>query len=167
MKKTIQSGIDWLISDVSSAMPNDLKAVNRWKVLKAFQDGKEHTAMEVSVETGISRQTIMKAIRFFSDNGLLESGGKGDSTCIGGKKPEFFVFTYEKIVLCISIKRERVYLSLFDMVKRDLGSTFFDIQTDETLDDIVHKIGEGAGTLLSEKGYGNNSLRGYFDGGHC
>lgn len=160
MKKTIQSGIDWLISDVSSAMPNDLKAVNRWKVLKAFQDGKEHTAMEVSVETGISRQTIMKAIRFFSDNGLLESGGKGDSTCIGGKKPEFFVFTYEKIVLCISIKRERVYLSLFDMVKRDLGSTFFDIQTDETLDDIVHKIGEGAGTLLSEKGYGNNSLFG-------
>lgn len=160
MKKAIQSGIDWLISDASSAMPNDLKAVNRWKVLKAFQDGKEHTAMEVSAETGISRQTIMKAIRFFSDNGLLESGGKGDSTCVGGKKPEFFVFTYGKILLCISIKREKVYLSLFDMVKRDLGSASFAIRTDEALDDIVHKIGEAADALLSEKGYGKDSLFG-------
>lgn len=112
MKKTIQSGIDWLISDVSSAMPNDLKAVNRWKVLKAFQDGKEHTAMEVSVETGISRQTIMKAIRFFSDNGLLESGGKGDSTCIGGKKPEFFVLPTKKLCYAYPL-RGKEFICLF------------------------------------------------------
>ena len=52
------------------------------------------------------------------------------------------------------------------MVKRDLGSTFFDIQTDETLDDIVHKIGEER-VRMGPKGMAMTYFGGviYFKGG--
>ena len=93
------------------AMPNDLKAVNRWKVLKAFQDGKEHTPNE-NTATGAVAAAVVEAAGFFSDNGLLESGGKGDWASSGGKKPEFFVFTYKKLCLLVSI-RGKEFICLF------------------------------------------------------
>ena len=61
---------------------------NRCQVLEAFLDGTPRSAGDVAEQVGLSRQTVMKSIQFFLRTGLLESAGKGDSTSLGGKRPE-------------------------------------------------------------------------------
>lgn len=101
-------------------MPSDLKYENRWQVLNVFRDGREYTANEIAGITGISRQTVMKAIRFFCDKGLLCSVGKGDSTVIGGKKPEYFAFCRKSYLVCITMWPGTINLTLFDLVRHKL-----------------------------------------------
>ena len=109
-----------VVKEASSAMPSDLKYENRWQVLRVFRDGGEYTANDVAAKTGISRQTTMKAIRFFCNRGLLRSSGKGDSTDIGGKKPEHFTFYCKSYLLCIAMWPGRIGLTLFDLVRHRL-----------------------------------------------
>lgn len=109
-----------IVKNASSAMPSDLKYENRWRVLNVFRDGNEYTANEVAAITGISRQTTMKAIHFFCDTGLLSSLGKGDSTVIGGKKPEYFAFCRRSYLICITMWHGTINLTLFDLVRHKL-----------------------------------------------
>lgn len=89
--------------EVSAAMPTDLKYQNRIKVLEVFQSGEELTAGDVSSVTGISKLTVMKAIQFFCSKGILVSVGRGQSTEVGGKKPEFFAFSNNQYLLSITM----------------------------------------------------------------
>lgn len=50
----------------------------------------------------------MKAFAFSAIAGLLRSSGKGDSTDIGGKKPEHFTFYCKSYLLCIASGRGRI-----------------------------------------------------------
>lgn len=81
----------------------DLKYSNRVQVLRIFGDGASHAAGDVAAASGLSRQTVMKAIQFFLRTGLLVSAGKGDSTNLGGKRPELFRLTRERYFLCITL----------------------------------------------------------------
>lgn len=83
------------------ALPADLKLSNRMQVMEVFKDGGEYTANAISEQIGLSRQTVMKAIQSFVDKGIVVSTGKGDSTNIGGKRPELFSLASEKYLLCI------------------------------------------------------------------
>ena len=85
------------------ALPADLKLGNRMQVMEVFKTGGEYTANAISEQIGLSRQTVMKAIQFFVDKGIVVSTGKGDSTSIGGKRPELFSLAFDKFLLCIEI----------------------------------------------------------------
>ena len=76
---------------------------NRCQVLEAFLDGTPRSAGDVAEQVGLSRQTVMKSIQFFLRTGLLESVGKGDSTSLGGKRPELFGLTRKRYFLSITI----------------------------------------------------------------
>ena len=71
--------------------------------MEVFKTGGEYTANAISEQIGLSRQTVMKAIQFFVDKGIVVSTGKGDSTSIGGKRPELFSLAFDKFLLCIEI----------------------------------------------------------------
>ena len=94
------------------ACPADLKYTNRIQVLNVFLDGSSYTASEVAAAIGLSRQTVMKSIQFFLRNGLLVSDGKGDSTLLGGKRPELFTLSKNKYFLCITLWPQEVRLNL-------------------------------------------------------
>lgn len=66
-----------------AALPSDLKYVNRIQVLEAVRDSGICCANDISASVSLSRQTVMKAIQFFLNNGILVSAGKGDSTTSG------------------------------------------------------------------------------------
>ena len=154
------NGIDWLIKNASSAMPSDLKSANRWQVLQVFRDGQDHTATEIAGKTGISRQTTMKAIRFFCDKGLLFSVGKGDSAGIGGKKPECFSFRCDQYLLCINIRSRLVHLTLLDMAQSRIGSVRMEIDPEMPLEDILRSARLQSEWLLTQHGMTVESLFG-------
>ena len=72
------------------AMPGDAKARNRQSILRVIRSGKVLTAAEIHQSTGISRQTVMRALQHFCQKGVIRSVGFGASTSAGGKKPELF-----------------------------------------------------------------------------
>ncbi len=96
----------------SAALPVDLKHENRKKVLSAFRYGQECTVADVSYQTGISRLTVMRAIQSFVSKGILRSVGLGESSNMGGKKPERFAFADPRLTLCIALWPRSTRLSL-------------------------------------------------------
>ena len=97
----------------TASVPSDLKQQNRRTVLAFFGDNCEHTAAEIAAATGISKLTVMKAIQFFCDKGILMSSGKGSSTGRGGKRPVCYRFCYDKCSLHIAMWPGSLSFTLF------------------------------------------------------
>ena len=95
------------------SVPSDLKQQNRHTILSIFSDNCEHTASEIAEKTGISKLTVMKAIQFFCEKGILTSSGKGSSTERGGKRPACYCFSYDKCSLNITMWPDRLCFTLF------------------------------------------------------
>lgn len=149
-----------VVKNASSAMPTDLKYENRWQVMNVFRDGREYTANDVALQTGISRQTIMKAIHFFCDKGLLSPTGKGDSTAFGGKKPECFVFSAKVYLVCISLWPHVISLNLLDIVRKRLKCTQRTIDTDRPLKELFPLLEELITAFLKECGVSSDDIYG-------
>ncbi len=107
---------------LSPSLPADLKYANRIQVIDAFLDGGTLSANGISTEIGLSRQTVMKSIQFFLRSGLLVSAGKGDSTNVGGKRPELFTISPKKYFLCITLWPQDLCLYLFTLGKEMVDS---------------------------------------------
>ena len=108
------------LTDPNPAVPASLKNRNRQLVLGCFLDHREHTVADIVTRTGISKLTVMRAIQFFCGKNILASSGKGESTELGGKKPEYFRFAYRKFLLTIMLWPETLGLTLFDMNLREI-----------------------------------------------
>lgn len=117
------------------AMPSDLKHINRRLVLEAFRDGGDHSAGDIAALTGISRQTVTKALQYFESRGILSSAGKGSSTEIGGKKPELYAFSYPRLLVSVTMWPDALNLTLMDMRGKVLDSLRYSVS-------LPHDVGE-------------------------
>ena len=97
------------------SFPADLKSVNRMQIMEVFKSGNEYTANDISGEIGLSRQTVMKAVQFFVEKGIIVSHGKGSSTSIGGKRPEIFSLAGNKFLMCVSVWPDILQFTLMDL----------------------------------------------------
>ena len=103
------------------ALPSELKYRNRQRVLQCFRDHQEHTVADIVSRTGISKLTVMRAIQFFCEKKILASSGKGESTEVGGKRPEYFRFACRKYLLTIMLWPETLSITLYDMNQQELS----------------------------------------------
>ena len=94
----------------------------------------------------------MKSIQFFLRSGLLVSAGKGDSTNLGGKRPELFTLSQEKYFLCITLWPQELRLHLFTIGKQltDLISLTTPLPGDPRA--AIDNVGQLAGRLLESTG---------------
>ena len=108
------------------AMPSDLKRLNRQKILEVFRSGEVLTAADIHEATHISRPTVMRALQYFCQNGVLKSMGLGSATSVGGKKPEQFAFGDERKILSISLWPQTITFALCGLVGGIDGLTMYD-----------------------------------------
>lgn len=102
--------------DSAAAMPKDLKVNNRIKILNAIADREKIMLNEIAEMTGISRQTIVKALESFVDQKLVVSLGKGSSTSLGGKKPEIFSFNKNyKYNICVRLENNVLIVAMTNL----------------------------------------------------
>lgn len=85
------------------AMPADAKLINRHMIMDVLRRGEPVTVADIHEITGISRPTAMKTLQHYCEMGVARSLGLGESTNVGGKKPELFCFSDERKILCINL----------------------------------------------------------------
>ena len=99
---------------IPAMKPSDLKRSNRMQILELFKSGDALSAGAVADAVGISRQTVMKAIQFFIEKGIIVSDGKAESSSVGGKRAELYSLSAEKYLFNVLIGPDYLYISLFD-----------------------------------------------------
>ncbi len=102
------------MSGNTAALPSDLRRSNRMQVLEVFKWGGEFTINQIAAQVGLSRQTVMKAVQFFVEQGIVAAVGKGGSTAAGGKRPDLFSLANHKRLLAIDLWPSRLNCTLLD-----------------------------------------------------
>lgn len=146
--------------DRAPALPVDLKHENRKKVLTAFQKGDECTVADISNQTGISRLTVMRAIQYFISRGVLRSVGLGESSNMGGKKPERFAFADKRLTLCIALWPYSTRLSLRTITGTPVAETDFPSDLHRSLDEVFEELAAHIDAFLQEKKISRSRLYG-------
>lgn len=142
------------------SFPADLKSVNRMQIMEVFKSGNEYTANDISGEIGLSRQTVMKAVQFFVEKGIIVSHGKGSSTSIGGKRPELFSLAGNKFLMCVSVWPDILQFTLMDL----RAGVVDQLSLRQTLSPdpraALGKVGNLAAKLLKQNGISGQMLCG-------
>lgn len=144
----------------NAAVPSALKTHNRQLVLECFRDHREHTVADIVARTGISKLTVMRAIQFFCAKNILVSSGKGESTELGGKRPEFFRFSYRKFLLNIMLWPETLALTLFDMNQQEICRSSLGWILPASPEETFSFVRQQAQALLERAGIDNSDLYG-------
>ena len=116
---------------MAATRPSDLKLNNRMQILELFKSGAVYSVADLARAVGISRQTVMKAIQFFLEKGILVSDGKADSGSMGGKRAELFTLSSKKYLFDVLVCPNCLYISLFN--------TRCEVIDDFTCEEIVNK----------------------------
>ena len=139
-----------LQANMPPALPANLKHRNRQLVLGCFLDHREHTVADIVARTGISKLTVMRAIQFFCGKNILARSGKGESTEVGGKKPEYFRFAFRKYLLTIRLWPETLELTLFDMNLQPVSSSSLSWIIPTSVEEAFCFVREQAEALLQQ-----------------
>lgn len=138
-------------------VPADIKLVNRRKILEYLMSGEKCTAADICNATGISKPTTMRALQYFCERGLLESAGLGKSTRVGGKRPEYFVFSDVRKILCIALWPESITFALSNLVGDVYALEEYPHVAQDNLEDVFSSLEnlvlpylERRGVLLSD-----------------
>lgn len=99
---------------LTAARPADLKRNNRIQILELFKSGMVLSVADIAREIGISRQTVMKAIQFYLEKGIIVSEGKANSGSMGGKRAELFSLPADRCLFNILISPSGLQFSLFN-----------------------------------------------------
>lgn len=143
-------------------MPASLEQVryaNRVQVLGAFLEGGVFSAGEVAEKIGLSRQTVMKAVQFFLRTGLLASAGKGESTSLGGKRPELFCLTRDRFFLCITMWPEYLHIRLTTISGEPVGDLVREEPLPADPKEALRRVGRLAAELVRDSGHRTEQVR--------
>ncbi len=102
--------------------------------MNVLRDGSSHSIVEISERTGVSRQTVSKAMDHFSELGLVINTGKGDSTGNGGKKPNLFQLSSRPKLLVIQFRVNENCVILYDLTCREISYSTIETNLTEPFD---------------------------------
>lgn len=138
----------------------DLRIASRVQVLDAILKLGDCTALDISDLIGLSRQTVMKAIRYFVTIGVLEDLGKGSSSAAGGKRPFLYGFTRSLYFLCISFTPRETRLVLYTIGKIRVDTLTLSFPLPDTAKEAIDNAGKLARTLLDKHNIPLQNVRG-------
>lgn len=136
-----------------AALPKDLKRKNRKEILKVFQNSEKEdwSLAELSEKTGISRATVTKAVMSFVQKDILIYSGKGNSTEIGGKRPDVYAFNKEyQFLVYMNIGIGWLSMAVMDLKLQEQKSIQGDLPVTSNLDDMIRVSRECYHKLMEE-----------------
>ena len=148
------------VSPSPAARPSDLKLNNRMQILELFKSGKVYSVADISRQIGISRQTVMKAIQFFMDKGILVSDGKAESGSMGGKRAELYSLSASQYLFSVLISPDSLYIALVNY-RNEIIDSFIDPEiTVLGIDEILNMTGTACYRLLLNNDIKQRDVRG-------
>ena len=137
------------MSETTGAIPRNIRDFNRRIVLKAAAEHDVFSAAEIASEVMLSRQSVMKAVNHFQKQNLIVSLGKGNSTEIGGKKPELYSLRPPQRPITILHRTHAMVFQMTDMTGRCLDTCTVPIDKTLTDEGFIKAIRTGAEKLLT------------------
>ena len=136
------------VSPTPAARPSDLKLNNRIQILELFKSGRSYSVADISREIGISRQTVMKAVQFFMDKGIVASDGKAESGSMGGKRAELYSLSACQYLFSVLICPDYLYIALVNYRNEVIDAYTDRAITALGIDEILNVIGIACYRLL-------------------
>ena len=131
-----------------AARPSDLKLNNRIQILELFKSGQVYSVADISREIGISRQTVMKAVQFFIEKGIVVSDGKAESGSMGGKRAELYSLSANQYLFSVLVCPDYLYIALFNY-RNEIVDTCVDRDVVALgVDEILNAVGTACYKLL-------------------
>ena len=102
------------------------------------------TIAELAAVTHISRQTVTKVLEQFLERGVIVPIGKGNSTAVGGKKPEQYRLNGNHYVVCVTTHERTSGYSLMSFAYEKVDELqaaqhLADFELEDFLEDIARK----------------------------
>ena len=145
---------------IPAAHPSDLKLNNRFQILELFKAGEVYSAADLARETGISRQTAMKAVQFFMEKGIIVSEGKAESGSMGGKRAELYTLSANQYLFSVLISPDSLYIALINY-RNEVIDTFIDREVAaRSIDEILNATGSACYRLLLNNEIKKRDVRG-------
>ena len=142
------------------AMPADAKLINRQMVIGVLRRGQPVTVADIHEITGISRPTAMKTLQHYCELGVARSLGLGESTNVGGKKPELFCFCDERKILCVNLWPGGITMGICGLISEVESTRTFPLEAAASLDDALGQLRIAADVYLGECGCTKDDLYG-------
>ena len=100
----------------NGSLPRDIKKKNTSEIFRAMMGERDFSASYISEKTHISRLTVSKVIEEFCDMGIVIPVGKGNSTKVGGKRPNQYALNNKKYVIVVL---GTIYLPYYGLLSLD------------------------------------------------
>ena len=94
------------------ALPKDIKQKNDMEILRSLADLESFTVQDIANRTKISRLTITRALERFMEKGIVVQSGKGNSTSLGGKKPQEYILNPNRYAISIAPSKGKTQCTL-------------------------------------------------------
>jgi predicted NBD/HSP70 family sugar kinase len=122
------------------ATRQQIRQHNRQLLLRAVYDGLANSRAALAQATGLTKPAVSDLIAELIDEGLLEEGGRGQSTDSGGKRPRLLRFVPEaRQVIGVSVDVQRVLGVLSNLDGFVIAEHYADL-TDITGDNAIAVI---------------------------
>ena len=128
--------------------------------MHVLRSGKTMTAGDINDKTGISRITVMRALQDYCERGIVKSLGLGNTTSLGGKKPELFVFADVRKLLCINLWPKLITLALCSLVSDVYAVKQYPHGHNGSLEHAFEMLKDDVKDYLNEQGVALNDLYG-------
>ncbi|NLO40096.1 MAG: ROK family protein [Ruminiclostridium sp.] len=136
-------------NETYGAMPRTIRNFNRKIVLKAARERDTFSVADIASDIMLSRQSVMKALNYFLEKGIMIPMGKGNSTETGGKKPELYALRPPHKYVVILHRTDALVFNLMDMFRNTLDTLSITITKSLTSEEFVEALRTGSEKLLA------------------
>ena len=144
----------------TATRPSDLKRNNRIQILELFKSGTVLSVADIAREVGVSRQTVMKAIQFYLEKGIIVSGGKASSGSMGGKRAELFSLPADHCLFNILICPTNLMVSLFNFRGETIDACVQPGVTGMSIDEIAAAVWRACEEMMQRRSVGMDQIYG-------
>lgn len=127
-----------------SRKPQNIKQHNQRLVLSLLHFYGALPISELSERTGLSKTTISNILSYFGKLNIVISDEKGNSTAIGGKRPDLFKInpTLGYTIVLSLFQTDRILCSITDLNHQTIYNNTHGIELDCSYNGLIHHISQ-------------------------
>ena len=144
----------------TATRPSDLKRNNRIQILELFKSGMVYSVADIAREIGISRQTVMKAVQYFLEKGIIVSEGKASSGSMGGKRAELFSLPADRCLFNILLSPCGLKAALFNFRGESIETRDWPGVLGQSIDEICRTTWNACEEMMRANGIGMDRVLG-------
>jgi predicted NBD/HSP70 family sugar kinase len=137
----------------ASNKPRNIKYHNQKLILSIFRHRDSISIAEIAGQINLSKTTITKVVNNFEAKGMVLAAGKGNSTDVGGKKPEMFIFDAAySYVFALTVGINTMAGAIMDLKCRIISQMAVDCPEDTPYHEAVQGMADMIRCLLRDSG---------------